>query len=371
MTGVAAAILLLTAGLAAANGANDVSKGVATLAGAGVTRYRTAVLWGVVATFAGSMLSLILAARITKLFSKGIVAATPTDAFALAVLTGALAWIVVATVARLPVSTTHAIVGALIGAGLLLAPKTVQWNALLPRIVIPLLASIVVSYAVSAVINGVTRSAPECICVDVSAPFAVNPSPTGAATVTRSSTLPLVALTMGTEAECRVHGAGSSGFLLAMNGGHWVSSGATSFARGLNDTPKIVAIGAFGLVPGHLQAGQLLVVVALAMALGGVAAGIRVAKQLGENLIRMSHAEGFKANLTTALLVGLGANLGLPMSTTHVSTGAIAGIAGTGVKRLHGDTFRALVLAWTVTPATSAVVAGVAYLILRSVIRSS
>jgi len=49
MDGVTAAILLLTAGLAAANGANDVSKGVATLVGAGVTRYRTAVLWGVVA----------------------------------------------------------------------------------------------------------------------------------------------------------------------------------------------------------------------------------------------------------------------------------------------------------------------------------
>jgi len=80
MTGVTAAILLLTAGLAAANGANDVSKGVATLAGAGVTRYRTAIMWGVTATFAGSMLSLLLAARITRLFSKGIVAATPTDA---------------------------------------------------------------------------------------------------------------------------------------------------------------------------------------------------------------------------------------------------------------------------------------------------
>jgi PiT family inorganic phosphate transporter len=368
MTAVTALILLLTAGLAAANGANDVSKGVATLAGAGVTRYRTAVLWGVVATLAGSMLSLILAARITKLFSTGIVAATPTDAFALAVLTGALVWIVVATLARLPVSTTHAIVGALIGAGLLLAPGAVKWHALLPRIVIPLLASIAFAYAVSAVTNRLTRRAPECICVDVAAPIPLAPSLTSAATVMRSSTLPVVAVTMGTEAECRVHRAGSSGFRLAMNGGHWMSSGATSFARGLNDTPKIVAIGAFGLVPGHLQAGQLLVVVALAMALGGVAAGIRVAKQLGENLIRMSHAEGFKANLTTAVLVGLGANVGLPMSTTHVSAGAIAGIAGTDVRRLHGDTLRAFVLAWTVTPATAALIAGVAFLVLRSVI---
>jgi phosphate/sulfate permease len=369
MTGVTAALLLLTAGLAAANGANDVSKGVATLAGAGVTRYRTAVLWGVVTTFAGSMLSLILAARITTLFAKGIVAATPTDAFALAVLSGALAWIVVATQARLPVSTTHAIVGALIGAGLLLAPRAVQWDALLPRVVVPLLAGIAVSYALAAIISRFTRSAPECICVDVSAPMPVTVSPTGAATVMRSSTLPVIAVTMGTQAECRVHGTGSTRFRLAITAGHWVSSGATSFARGLNDTTKIFAIGAFGLVPGHLGAGQLLVVVALAMALGGLAAGIRVAKPLGENVVRMSHAEGFTANLTTAILVGLGANLGLPMSTTHVATGAIAGIAGTDVGRLKGDTLRAFVLAWTITPASAAVVAALAFLILRSVIR--
>jgi len=148
-----------------------------------------------------------------------------------------------------------------------------------------------------------------------------------------------------------------------------VSSGATSFARGLNDTPKIVAIGAFGLVPGHLRAWQLLVVVALAMALGGLAAGIRVARELGERVVRMSHAKGFKANLTTAILVGLGANLGLPMSTTHVSTGAIAGVAGTDPKRLRGDRLRAFALAWTITPATAAVVAALAFLLLRSVTR--
>jgi len=111
------------------------------------------------------------------------VAAPPTEAFALAVLAGAAAWVVAATGARLPVSTTHAIVGALIGAGLLLAPTAVQWHALLPRVVIPLLASSALAYAASAVINRLTRSAPECICVDLAQPIVVHPSPTAAATV--------------------------------------------------------------------------------------------------------------------------------------------------------------------------------------------
>ena len=71
----------------------------------------------------------------------------------------------------------------------------------------------------------------------------------------------------------------------------------------------------------------------------------------------MNHREGFAANLTTAFLVGLGANLGLPMSSTHVSTGAIAGVAGRQVRRLDPATLRDFVMAWTVTPAIAGLVA--------------
>jgi len=178
-------------------------------------------------------------------------------------------------------------------------------------------------------------------------------------------------VTTGTQAECRLHGTGSTRLRLALDGGHWLSSGATSFARGLNDTPKIIAIGASGLVPGHLHTAQLLVVVALALAVGGLVAGIRVAKQLGENVLRMGRAEGFWANLTTSLLVGLGANLGLPMSTTHahVSAGAIAGIAGIQFRRLKGGMIRAFVLAWTVTPVTAAIVSALTFVVVRPFLR--
>jgi hypothetical protein len=78
---VTAAILVLALALAAANGANDVPKTVATLAGAGVTRYRTAIAWGTVTTFVGALVSLTFAAELTKLFSKGIFTATPTPEF--------------------------------------------------------------------------------------------------------------------------------------------------------------------------------------------------------------------------------------------------------------------------------------------------
>jgi len=79
--------------------------------------------------------------------------------------------------------------------------------------------------------------------------------------------------------------------------------------------------------------------------------------------VRMDHREGLLANLTTALLVGVGANFGLPMSTTQVSTGAIAGIAGGDTARLNRRTVRDFALAWTVTPLVAALIAGMTYLI--------
>ncbi|NUT46955.1 MAG: inorganic phosphate transporter, partial [Saccharothrix sp.] len=144
-----AVVLVLTIFLAAVNGSNDVPKGVATLAGAGVTKFRTAILWGTATTLVGCLVSLQLASRMTALFSKGIVSAAPTAAFAIAVLAGTGAWVALATILRLPVSTTHALIGSLLGAGVLFAADSVIWSAVLGRLVQPLLLSVVVAYAVS------------------------------------------------------------------------------------------------------------------------------------------------------------------------------------------------------------------------------
>lgn len=103
--------------------------------------------------------------------------------------------------------------------------------------------------------------------------------------------------------------------------------------------------------------------IAVAMLAGALIAGRRVARRLGEDVVALDHAEGLKANVTTALLVGVGASHGLPMSTTHVSTGAIAGIAGTRTSRLNLSTLRDFALAWTLTPLTAGVLAAATYLV--------
>ncbi len=249
---------------------------------------------------------------------------------------------------------------------MLFAASSVQFAALGTRVVLPLLASIAVAYALSWLLTLIpARMTPECICVDVRqrAPETVSGADIMALT-TAGPALPAVSVSAGDAVQCAVHGSGSRRFSL-INGLHWVTSGATSFARGLNDAPKIYAIGAFALVPVVLPQTGLLITITIAMAVGGLAGGMRIAWRLGEGVVRMSHVEGFKANLTTSLLVGVGANLGLPMSTTHVSTGAIAGSAGRDVARLNAKALRDFAIAWTVTPVAAGLVAAGVYLLAR------
>jgi PiT family inorganic phosphate transporter len=341
-------IVFLAAAVAAVNGANDVPKGVVTLAGAGVTCYRTAILWGTLTTFVGSVASITLAERLTKLFTSGIVDLEPTKVFSAAVLLGVAAWVAAATVFRLPVSTTHAIVGALIGAGVVAGSEAVQWGSVTSRVALPLLLSIGVAFGISTFINARIRSAPECVCVKpVSALGFVG-------------TVPLQ-ITTGTVTDCRIHRKGTN----TLHALHWASAGAASFARGLNDTPKIVAIAAFTLVPAGWSASSLALLVGTAMAAGSLIAGRRIAHRLAEDVVHMDHSEGLRANLTLSVLVGLGANRGLPMSTTHVATGAIGGTCGGRLSRLNRTTLRDFVLAWTATAPFAAVIAAVSLLALR------
>lgn len=339
-----AAVVLLAAILGAANGANDVPKGVATLAGAGVTPYRTAILWGTGATFVGSLASITLAERLTKLFSSGIVDLQPTAEFTAAVLVGVAAWVALATAFRLPVSTTHAIVGALIGGALALDAGAVRWESLVAKVAVPLLGGVGLAFAVSTAANAIRRGRNiECVCVE--------PIPTlgflGAATMRASA---------GTDAECRARRRGPN----LLRGLHWASSGGASLARGLNDTPKIAAIAAFTLVPAGWSATSVALLVGVPMALGSLLVGTRVARRLAEDIVPIDDHSGLRANLALSVLVGVSANRGLPMSTTHVTTGAIAGVSGGRLALLDSATLGSFALAWLATlPASAAVAAAV------------
>ena len=110
------------------------------------------------------------------------------------------------------------------------------------------------------------------------------------------------------------------------------------------------------------------VAVALAMGLGGYVGGLRVTEVLAEKVTRMNHAEGLTANLATSSLVLTSGWLGLPVSTTHVSSSAIIGIGLLkGWEAVRWATVRDMVLAWVITLPASALLGGAAYFLFITI----
>ena len=142
-----------------------------------------------------------------------------------------------------------------------------------------------------------------------------------------------------------------------MDAAHFFSAGTVSFARGLNDTPKIVALlllsKAFDIRWGF-------VAVAITMAIGGLLNARKVAETMSRKITTMNHGQGFTANLTTAILVVLASLFGLPVSTTHVSVGSLFGI-GLTTGKANPRIMSAIALSWFVTLPCAAVAAGTFY----------
>ncbi len=364
---VALAVLFL----AYTNGANDNFKGVATLFGSGTTNYRKALWWATITTLAGSCAAVLLSGGLVKAFSgKGLVpdALTHEPMFLLAVGLGAAVTVLIATLTGLPISTTHALTGALVGAGLVKA-GAVNFGKLGQTFFLPLAVSPVLSFAITTMLYPLLRWARTslgierqmCVCIDGGALEPIRVQADGTA-VLQSSGLRISAGQLSACVE-RYHGSiigiDSQWILDRL---HYVSAGAVSLARGLNDTPKIVALlvaaGGFGLsLPTSMMA------VGAAMAVGGVLNAKKVARTMSERITTMNHGQGFTANLVTAGLVTMASRFGLPVSTTHVSCGSLFGI-GASTKSAQWGTVRTILLSWVATlPLAAALAAGLAWVI--------
>jgi PiT family inorganic phosphate transporter len=289
-------LLVLAVGLLSfANGANDNFKGVATLWGADLATYRRAIAWATSFTSLGSLAAIWLGSGLAAKFNgatllpKTISGQLP---FLSAVALGAGATVILAAGLGLPISTTHSIAGALVGAGVSAAgfshALVADWvkGIILPLLFSPLIAS---------------------------------------------------ALTVG-----------------------WLSSAAISFARGLNDTPKIAAL----LFVATVAAVKLdYLFAALAIAAGGLLAATRVARTISKKITPMAPSEAVTANLVSAVLITLASSFALPVSTTHVTSGSIFGI---GLFRRHEadwSKMREILLSWIATLPLAAAVGSISYLL--------
>lgn len=364
-----AILVIATLCVAYANGANDNFKGVATLFGSGTTDYRRALIWGTAATLLGSFAALFLAEKLIRNFGgKGLVddAIATEPAFAAAVALGAGLTVLMATRFGMPVSTTHGLIGALSGAGLAggssLNVSHLGTTLLLPLLISPLFA-IAITITIYPMLRfarlrlGVTRDI--CLCVGKQT---IETVPAGCYTIALDRAEYLSA-TMGTNVSCVSRYRGK---LFGISAGdtldklHFLSAGIVSFARGLNDTPKIAALlllaPAFGVTTS-------LVLVGLVIAVGGGLSARRIAETMSKKITNMNHGQGFTANLITGLIVTSTSPMGLPVSTTHVSCGSLFGI-GVVTGEAHWKMIATILLAWLATMPSAAAIAGSCYLLL-------
>jgi PiT family inorganic phosphate transporter len=369
-------LFLVTCFLAYSNGANDNFKGVASLFGSRTCSYRTAISWATLTTFAGSLAALFLAQALLKKFSgKGLVpdALTASPSFLLAVALGAGLTVILATLTGFPISTTHGLTGGLVGAGLVAAGAQVNLGALGKNFALPLLLSPVLALATGAVIYLLLRflrlragvSKELCVCAGAEQQVLPIPQPAG---LFAAYSIPRFTVTAGTEAVCTQR---YSGRVLGLSAGrlvdvcHFLSAGAVSFARGLNDTPKIAALL---LVASALDIRWGLVAVAGAMAAGGLLNAKRVAETMSHKITGMNPGQGFAANLSTALLVTTASVHGLPVSTTHVSVGSLLGM-GIVTRQARWAPVLGILASWVVTLPCAGLIAALAYWLITAFVR--
>lgn len=360
MSSIAAAFLGLL--LAYANGANDNFKGVATLFGSGTTSYQRALVWATITTVLGSITALVLARGLLAAFSgEGFVPAEviADPSFPLAVALSAGTTVLLATRLGFPISTTHSLIGAMVGAGLLTSQTGLNVARLGSGFLFPLLTSPFIAILLAGALYPLFHTIRKrlgieqetCICIGQEV---VGVAPGNLALEQAFEAVTLPTISVGEMATCKVRYRGEVLGLQVrsmVDAAHYLSAGLVSFARGVNDTPKIAALLLVGNMLGPSTA---IMSVGVAIAAGGILSARRVAETMSHRVTAMNPGQGSTANLVTGLLVVGASVFGMPVSTTHVACGALFGI-GAATRQAQWKTIGQILLAWIITLPTAGI----------------
>jgi PiT family inorganic phosphate transporter len=292
------------------NGFHDSANSIATSVSTRAMSPRAAVLSAAVLNFAGAFVSLEVAATIA---SGIVVPEVITLDVVLAGLVGAITWNLITWYFGLPSSSSHALIGGVLGSAVAAAGWDVvkvggiRDKVLIPSLIAPF-AGLVGAAALMLALTWVIRRR---------APGTIN-------RVFRRLQL--------------------------------VSGGFVAFTHGTNDAQKTMGIIALALIAGgHLDPGSdpplwVIVSAALAMAAGTYAGGWRIIKTLGTRIAKLDPPQGFSAQTACAAILWTTAHYGFPVSTTHTITGSVMGAGATrGLSAVRWGVAGSIVGAWVMT----------------------
>jgi inorganic phosphate transporter, PiT family len=310
------------------NGLHDAANSIATIVSTRVLRPQYAVLW---AAFFNFIAFLVFGLHVAQTIGTGIVDAAVIDpAVIFGALTGAIAWNLITWGLGIPSSSSHALVGGILGAGTAKAGfGAIVWSGLGKT-----LAAIVLSPAVGLLLALVLVLAVSWAAARTT-PFVVD------------STFRWL---------------------------QFVSASLYSLGHGGNDAQKtmgIIAVLLFsqGLLEGGFHVPFWVVLTCqAAMGLGTLFGGWRIVRTMGSKITRLTPMQGFCAETGGALTLFGATELGIPVSTTHTITGAIVGVgAARRVSAVRWGVAGNTVVAWVITIPASALIAAVTYLAVRAI----
>jgi PiT family inorganic phosphate transporter len=308
------------------NGFHDTANAIATMVSTRAMAPKVAVLYSALLNFAGAFISLKVAATVAKDFIDPTVV-TPEVVFG--GLIGAIIWNLATWYFGLPSSSSHALIGGVIGA-VIVASGTgaVNGDAVVSKLLVPALIAPVLAFIVAGT----------AILIAYRIVGSLTPGP-----VTRGYRL-----------------------------GQIVSGGLLSLAHGTNDAQKTMGIITLALIAnGNLGSDAstptwVIVCAATAMGLGTYSGGWRIIRTMGTRIIKMDSAQGFSAQGSGAAVILAASHFGYPLSTTHVISGAVMGSGA--AKRLSAVRWGVagnMVGAWILTLPAAGAMGGIAYGITR------
>jgi PiT family inorganic phosphate transporter len=321
-------LLLLAITFDFINGFHDTANAVATVIATRVLRSWIAILMAAGLNFLGA----VTGTAVAKTVGSGIVGTSVPLVAVAAALVAAITWNLITWYYGIPSSSSHALIGSLLGAGVAgLGLAAVHWNVLWGKVVIPLVLSPVTGFLVAMLLMRL-----------LIAIFAHMP-PARVGSFFRRAQV--------------------------------VSAAFMAFSHGSNDAQKTMGIITLGLVSAGMLSDfhvplWVIMVSASAMALGTAAGGQRIIHTMGSRLAHLEPIHGFAAETSAAAVIETASRLGVPLSTTHVISSTILGVgAARRMNAVRWSVVSTMVRAWMLTIPVTAVLGFLACLALRAVWR--
>lgn len=318
-------VIILALAFDFVNGFHDTANAIATCVSTRAVPPAVAIIMSAVLNFAGAMIS----TGVAKTIGGDIVqsANMVNEVVIIAALVGAITWNLITWWFGMPSSSSHALVGGIIGSVII----SVGFMGLNGYGILKIFLSLVLSPVAALVVGWITLHVIFAICHSFK-PATVNDN---------------------------------------CNRLQVVSAALMAFAHGSNDAQKSMGIITLALLSGgYIGALEVptfvKILCALAMAFGTSVGGWKIIRTVGGKIFRMQPVHGFSADLNSAIVIFGATLLHLPVSTTHVVSGSIMGVgAAQRVKAVHWDVARQMVTAWILTIPATAILGAIAYLVLH------